>query len=664
MFINISTFQEKNKEEIQKPRFVRRKQEDKATNHDIFIDTQCLQKHQKKKFKASNIEPLYGAMMRGGAGGSSSEIINLAIRNAFRHMINLKGGTENLAEGNCAWESAILNITERPEIEPKVNLDPGEAKIVYLNEMQEYTEGDGHELIPDHLKIGAPEKWNKLREEKVWNIDFFGDLVMPAIARGTKKKILIFSTNENLSLPIHVVTPEKFGVASDSDVPLCLAYNGVHFESMLPIHETDVQKTKDLVQEVFNGTYNYNKEDIPKLIAPFSNSERSKRSRQINQDAYSRAKMKKKETRQADPESYSEEKIKITKKRKEARIADPKTYSEEKEKIPKQRKEARIADPKAYSEEKEKKTKQQKEARLADPKAYSEEKEKKTKQQKEARLADPKAYSDVKEKIQNARLADPKAYSEEKIKKAKQQKEARLEDPKAYSDVKEKIQNARLADPKAYSEEKIRTTKQQKESRLADPKAYSEEKIKKAKQQKEARIADPKGYSDVKEKIIQQRKKNKNIAFQSNLERDTGFDSICCICMELKSKDKTTSIVNITSDLVTEFCHKDNTTLCSDGTYKACKECRDMLKKKEKKTENSRKEVFEKSCFPKTLIDKLEIELGSGQKTSLNKLEAFILKLVIPFVRVAHCKGRVSISSSISSLQRSSWSSSRILVLN
>ena len=45
-------------------------------------------------------------------------------------MINLKGGTENPAEGNCAWESAILNINERPEIEPKVNLDPGEAKIV------------------------------------------------------------------------------------------------------------------------------------------------------------------------------------------------------------------------------------------------------------------------------------------------------------------------------------------------------------------------------------------------------------------------------------------------------------------------------------------------------------------------------------------------------
>ena len=153
MFINVATFQEKNKEEIEKPRFVRRKQEDKATNHDIFIDTQCLQKHQKKKFKASNIEPLYGTMMRGGAGGSSSEIINLAIRNAFRHMINLEGGTENPAEGNCAWESAIGNINERPEIEPKVNLDPGDAKIVYLNEMQEYTEGDGHELIPDHLKM-------------------------------------------------------------------------------------------------------------------------------------------------------------------------------------------------------------------------------------------------------------------------------------------------------------------------------------------------------------------------------------------------------------------------------------------------------------------------------------------------------------------------------
>ena len=72
MFINVATFQERNKEAIQKPMFVRRKHEDKATNHDIYIDTQSLQRLKKGKFKASDIEPLYGAMMRGGAGGSSS----------------------------------------------------------------------------------------------------------------------------------------------------------------------------------------------------------------------------------------------------------------------------------------------------------------------------------------------------------------------------------------------------------------------------------------------------------------------------------------------------------------------------------------------------------------------------------------------------------------
>ena len=190
MSIHNATFQDRNKEAIKNSKFVKRGWKDKATTHDIYIDTQSLRRHQKEKFKAQQIAPIYAAKLRGGTGGSSSKIIQLAIRNAYRHMINLKGGTENPAEGNCAWESAIININERPEIEPKVDLDPGDAKIVYLNEMQEYTEKDRPELIPNHLKSQAKDAWNRLREDKVWNIDFFGDLVMPAIARGTKKKYL------------------------------------------------------------------------------------------------------------------------------------------------------------------------------------------------------------------------------------------------------------------------------------------------------------------------------------------------------------------------------------------------------------------------------------------------------------------------------------------
>ena len=309
------------------------------------------------------------------------------------------------------------------------------------------------------------------------------------------------------------MTPEEFGVTSDSDIPLCLAYNGDHFESMIPINPSDVEKTKDLVRKVSDGTYNYNKKDIPWLIAPFSDSDRKKRYRQTK----------------------------------------------------------------------------------------------------------------------------PEANSAEKYKIAKQQKEARQADPKAYSAVKDKINEARQADPEAYSAEKYKYAKQQKEARQADPEAYSAEKYKIAKQQKEARQADPKAYSAEKDKIVKQKIKNKTIAFQSNLERDTGFDSICCICRTLKSKDKVTNIINIPLALVTEYCHKNNITLSSDGKYNACKECRDMMKKK-KETNSSSIEFFEDSSFPKSLIDELEVELGSGDETSLNKLEAFILKLIIPFVRVAHCK--------------------------
>ena len=43
------------------------------------------------------------------------------------------------------------------------------------------------------------EGWRKMSVPGQYEIDYFGDLMLPAIACGLKKYILIFNTNQNIT---------------------------------------------------------------------------------------------------------------------------------------------------------------------------------------------------------------------------------------------------------------------------------------------------------------------------------------------------------------------------------------------------------------------------------------------------------------------------------
>ena len=114
----------------------------------IFVDTQC-----KDTRKASQIPDRDTVRLKGGAGASLQDIFRNAIRSAFRHgNINLKAGTKNQAKGNCSVESVILNINERPEMQPKVELEPKIVKEVWIDEIREWIELYQPDLIPAHLR--------------------------------------------------------------------------------------------------------------------------------------------------------------------------------------------------------------------------------------------------------------------------------------------------------------------------------------------------------------------------------------------------------------------------------------------------------------------------------------------------------------------------------
>ena len=63
-----------------------------------------------------------------------------------------------------------------------------------------------------------------------------------------------------------MVNPSQFNVQADSEVPIVLAYNLSHYESMEPCTRGDTLSTVRLVKEYEEGRYRFGKKDILSLI--------------------------------------------------------------------------------------------------------------------------------------------------------------------------------------------------------------------------------------------------------------------------------------------------------------------------------------------------------------------------------------------------------------
>ena len=110
--------------------------------------------------------------------------------------------------------------------------------------------------------------WKDMQTPGTYERGIFGDLMIPGIACGTRKYLLIFNTNSNTPHdPIYVIDPSNFNVIPDTKVPVVLSYNMSHYESMEPSADIDVQMTVDLVEQYLLGRYRYRKQDMNYLIS-------------------------------------------------------------------------------------------------------------------------------------------------------------------------------------------------------------------------------------------------------------------------------------------------------------------------------------------------------------------------------------------------------------
>ena len=189
-----------------------------------------------------------------------------AVASAKKHGIGLKPGLENSADGNCAFESVILNINERSSFSMTLPFSADYYRRIWMTDFKNRTIDDTTWNI--YTRGEWEEGWNKMMQSGIYEQGLFGDLMLFGIACGVRKVLLIFNTNLNTAHdPIYVCDPRKFGVEPDTSVPVVLAYDMSHYESLCPLTTLDVQKTSELVDEYLEGKYRFNKQDLPLLLS-------------------------------------------------------------------------------------------------------------------------------------------------------------------------------------------------------------------------------------------------------------------------------------------------------------------------------------------------------------------------------------------------------------
>ena len=251
----------------------------------------------------------------------------------------------------------------------------------------------------------------------------------------------------------------------------------------------------------------------------------------------------------------------------------------------------------------------------------------------EARDKDPKRKG-MHQNIDNVRNKKP-----ERISQKQNVDEVRDKTPKRKK-MHQNIDKVRDKTPKRQNMHKrIDRIRDQQEDRQLKRKQYEHTKTRRR-------------YMNVWNKSKYQTKYQKKLSM--TLALDTGFNVICSSCLEYKPKEYCKSINKLEKEnyekFIVRFCSllKNRT----DGHF-ICNLCFHDIKNK-KIPKRNKKNNFKFANFPRQFIINLKQKCKFKEKRlksnsaeekenyereylQLNRLEAFLLKLIIPFIRIAHC---------------------------
>ena len=133
-------------------------------------------------------------------------LVKRAIASASRHGLNLCEGVLNPARGDCAFEAPILNVNHRSCFSDHFGMPVDYYRHKWLSEGEQV-------LFNSNFNSGySLQEWKlgfqQLKKHGVYEVDYFGDLVLPCIAIGMRKILLIFNTNTEFPRePVTLIIP-------------------------------------------------------------------------------------------------------------------------------------------------------------------------------------------------------------------------------------------------------------------------------------------------------------------------------------------------------------------------------------------------------------------------------------------------------------------------
>ena len=141
--------------------------------------------------------------------------------------------------------------------------------------------------------------------------------------------------------------------------------------------------------------------------------------------------------------------------------------------------------------------------------------------------------------------------------------------------------------------------------------------------------------TDERKKSRHTDRKNMQLLFS-----DTGMELICSVCVEMKSSSSCVPAFKLEPEALAKYLIDSDITRSKDGELYVCLSCKQSIEKNQEPN-RAMYEFLAYLDFPTEFKKNLEkICLGapndSKPKTELNKLEDFLLKLCIPFIRIAH----------------------------
>ena len=183
--------------------------------------------------------------------------IQVTIDVGKKHDINLEPGNPNAAAGHCLYESFMDNINNRSCFTQELSNTPEHYRMVWNRE------GEMKVKLSNYYPANYTEEewrsaWEQIQTSNVWDLDYFGDMAIISCAHSLRKDVLIFNTNHAFANePISVISADQFDPTNqrDTEVPVVLASNGNHFESLIPKTIEDIQKTVKLVKDYKTGKY-------------------------------------------------------------------------------------------------------------------------------------------------------------------------------------------------------------------------------------------------------------------------------------------------------------------------------------------------------------------------------------------------------------------------